>query len=42
MGLVDRVNIGERKNIIINALGDNEGSKSFCWHIGDGRGKLTT
>jgi hypothetical protein len=35
MGNVDLVNVGEREKIIVDALGDDEGSTSFCWRIGD-------
>jgi hypothetical protein len=38
--LADQVCISERKNIIVNSLGENEGSISFYWHIEDERGKI--
>jgi hypothetical protein len=40
VGLLEPINVGESKKIIIDALGDNEGLKSFCWRIGGERGKL--
>jgi len=39
--LVDQASIGKRKKIIVDALGDNEGSMSSCCHIDD-EGNLST
>jgi hypothetical protein len=39
VGHDDLVTVGEREKIVVDALGDDEGSTSFCWHIDDERKK---
>jgi len=35
VGRTDLVGVSERENIIVDALGDDKGSTSFCWRIKD-------
>jgi len=36
----DLIRVDEREKIIVNVLGDDGGTTSFCWCIGNRRGKL--
>jgi hypothetical protein len=40
VGLPDSVYVDERKNIIVDALGDNEGWKFLCWCIRSEKGAI--